>query len=110
MSEHRRTMRALFVSNLVLMFGFQVWRTVFNNLAVDDLGLEAGAIGAIQSARELPGLMGFLFVLMVALLGSEMRVMGANIVLLGLGVALLLGILALLRISLAVGFVRSERR
>jgi predicted MFS family arabinose efflux permease len=83
--DNRRVMRILVLSNFVLMFGFQVWRTVFNNLAVDDLGLQAGAVGAIQSIRELPGLMGFLFVLMVSLLGSELRVMGANILLLGMG-------------------------
>jgi predicted MFS family arabinose efflux permease len=81
-------MQALILSNLVLMFGFQVWRAVFNNLAVQDLALEAGAVGAIQSIREIPGLMGFLFVLMVALLGSEMRVMGANVILLGVGLVL----------------------
>lgn len=88
MNDHRRTIQTLFASTLVLSFGFQMWRTVFNNLAVQDLGLEAGAVGAIQSIREIPGLMGFLFVLMVALLGSEMRVMGANVLLLGTGVVL----------------------
>jgi predicted MFS family arabinose efflux permease len=88
MTDHRRIMQALIFSNLVLMFGFQVWRAVFNNLAVQDLGLEAGAVGAIQSIREIPGLMGFLFLLMVALLGSEMRVMGANVILLGVGLVL----------------------
>jgi predicted MFS family arabinose efflux permease len=88
MSDRRRIMQTLIVSNMALMFGFQVWGAVFNNLAFDDLGLEAGAVGAIQSIREIPGLMGFLFVLMVALLGSEMRVMGANVVLLGVGLIL----------------------
>lgn len=80
-----RIMTTLIISNLTLMFGFQVWRTVFNNLAVEDLGVEAVAIGAIQSIREVPGLMGFLFVLMVALLGSELRTMGVNVIILGLG-------------------------
>lgn len=88
MSDQRKIVRLLFVSNLMLMFGFQVWRAVFNNLAVEDLGLEAGAVGAVQSIRELPGLMGFLFVLMVLVLGSEMRVMGANIIILGLGLVM----------------------
>ena len=83
--SNRRIMQNLVVSNFVLMFGFQVWRAVFNNLVVDDLGLQAGAVGAIQSIRELPGLMGFLFVLMVGLFGSELRVMGANILILGVG-------------------------
>jgi predicted MFS family arabinose efflux permease len=83
--DNRRIMKTLVLSNFILMFGFQIWNAVFNNLAVDDLGLQAGAIGAIQSIRELPGLMGFLFVLMVNLLGSELRVMGVNIVLLGVG-------------------------
>ncbi len=85
MSDHRRIMQTVLISNLVLMFGFQVWRVVFNNLAVEDLGLGAGAVGAIQSIRELPGLMGFLFVWMVSLLGSELRVMGASVLLLGGG-------------------------
>jgi predicted MFS family arabinose efflux permease len=88
MNDQRRILQTLFLSNLALMFGFQVWRAVFNNLAVEDLGLGAGAVGAIQSIREIPGLMGFLFVLMVVLLGSEMRVMGANVLLLGMGLVL----------------------
>ncbi len=85
MERTRKVVTILFVSNLVLMFGFQVWRAVFNNLAVEDLGLEAGAVGLVQSIREVPGLLGFLFVLMVALLGSEMRVMGVSVVTLGAG-------------------------
>ena len=84
----RQIMTTLIVSNLILTFGFQVWRTVFNNLAVEDLGIEAVAVGAIQSIREVPGLIGFLFVLMVALLGSELRTMGVNIIVLGLGTVL----------------------
>jgi predicted MFS family arabinose efflux permease len=67
------------------MFGFRLWQVVFNNLAVEDLGLEAGAVGTVQAIREIPGLMGFLFVLMVVLLGSELRVMSVNIIVLGLG-------------------------
>ena len=55
MTDHRRIMWTLIISNMLLSFGFQVWRTVFNNLAVDDLGLGAGAVGAIQSIREVPG-------------------------------------------------------
>lgn len=85
MSDQRKIIPTLFASNLTLMFGFQVWRVVFNNLAVEDLHLEAGAVGIIQSIREVPGLMGFLFVVMVLLLGSEMRVMGANVIILGVG-------------------------
>jgi hypothetical protein len=88
MSDHRRIMQTLIYSNLVLMFGFQVWQVVFNNLAVQDLGLGAGAVGMIQSIREIPGLLGFLFVLMVSLLGSELRAMGANVMLLGVGLVL----------------------
>jgi hypothetical protein len=85
MTDQRKIVQTLFISNLALMFGFQVWRAVFNNLAVEDLDLQAGAVGAIQSIRELPGLMGFLFVAMMLVFGSEMRVMGANVIILGLG-------------------------
>ena len=49
MNDHRRTIQTLFVSNLVLSFGFQIWRAVFNNLAAG-MGLEAGAVGVVQLA------------------------------------------------------------
>ena len=88
MTDNRQIMKTLFISNMALMFGFNVWRAVFNNLAVENLGMDAVAIGIIQSIREIPGLLGFFFLVMVALFRSELRSMGTNIIVLGVGLVI----------------------
>jgi len=86
----RRTRTALIVitlSNLVVMLGFRLWQSMFNNFAVEELGVQAGQIGLIQAVRETPGLMGFL-VGMLALVLVEMRIAGLSVILLGAGLFL----------------------
>lgn len=82
-----RLFRVLVVANFFLYLGFNIWRAVFNNFAVEELGVRADQIGFIQSVREIPGLMGFILGFLVLLL-SEMRVMGLSVLLMGLGLAL----------------------
>ncbi len=83
--------RALFfyliVSNFLLAFGNRVWQAMFNNFAVEKIGVGPEAIGWIQSVREVPGLMAFLLAFL-ALVFSEMRIMALSIVLLGVGIVL----------------------
>jgi predicted MFS family arabinose efflux permease len=74
------------VTNFLLSFGFQVWRSLFNNFAVDELGVRADQIGLIQSVREIPGLL-CLTVGLLATVLTEMRIAGLSIVLLGVGIA-----------------------
>lgn len=85
--DTRRLFRILAVSNFFLYLGFNVWQAVFNNFAVEELGVSAAQIGVIQSLREVPGLMGFVLGFLVLLL-AEMRVMGLSVLLTGLGVIL----------------------
>lgn len=74
----------LVASNFVLYFGFRVWQAMFNNFAVEEMGVGPAYIGWIQAVREVPGLMGFL-VGLLALFLSEVRIMALSIVLLGVG-------------------------
>jgi predicted MFS family arabinose efflux permease len=80
-------MIVIMATNFLLSFGYQLWRSLFNNFAVDELGVRADQIGLIQSVREVPGLLGFT-VGLVAVVLNEMRIVGLSIVLLGLGIAL----------------------
>ncbi|UCC62738.1 MAG: MFS transporter [Anaerolineae bacterium] len=84
LKENRRMLVYLVVSNFMLYFGFRVWQAMFNNFAVEELGVGPASIGWIQALREIPGLMGFLLGL-VALFLSEVRVMALSIILLGVG-------------------------
>ena len=54
------TFATLTFSNITLYIGFLIWRIMFNNFAVESVGVDAGAIGWIQSVRELPGLLDLL--------------------------------------------------
>jgi predicted MFS family arabinose efflux permease len=80
-------MIVIMATNFLLNFGYQLWRSLFNNFAVGELGVRADQIGLIQSVREIPGLLGFT-VGLLALLLTEMRIIGLSIVFLGAGIAL----------------------
>ena len=77
----------IILSNFLLNFGFQVWQTLFNNFAVDQLGLGPAQIGVIQAVREIPGLLAFV-IAFLALYLTEFRIMTFSIIVLGIGVAL----------------------
>lgn len=86
----RKTRTALVVialNNLLLALGFRLWQSIFNNFAVEELGVRADQIGLIQAIREIPGLMGFL-VGLLALLLVEMRIAGLSVVVMGAGIFL----------------------
>jgi predicted MFS family arabinose efflux permease len=86
-SAHRRLTFAVLISgSFFVNLGFQVWRSLFNNFAHDELGLQGGAVSVVQAVRELPGLMGFV-VGFLALLLPEMQIMGLSIALMGVGIA-----------------------
>ena len=87
LEKNRRILVYLVISNFLLSFGFEFWRTIFNNFAVEEIGVGPAGIGWIQALRELPGLMGFLLGFL-ALFLSEMRIMALSLVLLGAGILL----------------------
>ena len=86
-SALRSAMIVIAATNFLLNFGYQLWRSLFNNFAVDELGVQADQIGLIQSVREIPGLLGFTVGLLAMLL-TEMRIVGLSVVFLGAGIAL----------------------
>lgn len=65
-------------------FGFQGWQTLFNNFAVDIIGLNSIHVGAIQSVKEIPGFLTF-FIVFLLLLVAEHRFAALAILLLGTG-------------------------
>ena len=77
----------MFIGNFALMFGFSLWRNLFNNFAVEEIGVTATQIGIIHSIRELPGLMGFVVALIVMLI-AEVRLTFLSVALMGFGLAL----------------------
>ena len=85
--NNRRVLMYLIVSNLLLNFGFQFWQTIFNNFAVEQIGIGPGGVGWVQALREVPGLMGFVLGFL-ALFLSETRIMAFSLVLLGAGTLL----------------------
>jgi predicted MFS family arabinose efflux permease len=105
LNGNRRMLSYLLVSNFILYFGFQVWQTMFNNYAVEVIGVGPAGIGLIQAVREIPGLLGFLLGVL-ALYLSEVRIMAVSIVALGVGMVLTGGANGLL-LLLGATFVMS---
>ena len=85
--QNQRTMLFIIFSTFLLNFGFQVWQTLFNNFAVEDLNAGPAAVGLIQAVREIPGLMAFV-IGFLALYMTETRIMSISVILLGLGIVL----------------------
>ena len=83
--QRRLALTMIVLNNLLIVLGYQLWRALFNNFAIDHIGVRADQIGLIQSIRELPGLLGF-SVGLVALVVSEMRIAGLSVILLGIGI------------------------
>nr|WP_155932402.1 MFS transporter [Pseudodesulfovibrio alkaliphilus] len=67
--------------------GFQGWRTLFNNFAVEVGGLSGLDVGLVQSVREVPGFLA-LTALYLLLILREHRLAALSVCILGLGVAL----------------------
>ena len=75
MRQTRRTLIIILINNMLMTLGFGLWQAIFNNFAVEELGIRADQIGLIQSIREVPGLMGFI-VGFLALILIEIRIAG----------------------------------
>jgi len=87
LARNRRIFVYLIVANFLHAFGHRIWQAMFNNFAVEKIGVGPEAIGWIQSVREVPGLLAFA-VAFLALAFSEMRMMAAGVMLLGTGIIL----------------------
>jgi predicted MFS family arabinose efflux permease len=87
LEKNRRMLVYLVTSNFLLFLGFNVWQTLFNNFAVEKLGIGPASIGWVQALRELPGLLGFTLGFL-ALFLSEIRIMALSVILLGAGLVM----------------------
>ncbi|UCF10751.1 MAG: MFS transporter [Candidatus Bipolaricaulota bacterium] len=107
-ASHRKLLLFVFAASLTLTFGHQVWQAMFNNFAVEEIGVGPQAVGWIQSVREVPGLLAFV-VAFLALVITEMRVMALGLIFLGSGIALVsqvhgLPMLLVATLVMSVGF------
>lgn len=83
----RRALAVIALNNVLMILGFNLWQSIFNNFAVEELGVRADEIGLIQAIREVPGLLGFL-VGVLALFMVEIRIAGLSVILMGVGILL----------------------
>jgi len=65
--------------------GLQGWRTLFNNFAVDNVGINGLQVGLIQSVREIPGFLSLL-VIFVLFFIKEHKLSALSIIIMGVGV------------------------
>lgn len=79
-------LRYLLVLTIASVVGLQVWMILFNNFAVEMVGINGQQIGVIQSVREIPGFLALLAVY-VMLIIREHRIAALSVILLGLGTA-----------------------
>lgn len=77
--------RYLAVLTISTTVGLQAWRTLFDNFAVNVVGLEGSHIGVLQSVREIPGFLALLAVF-VMLIIREHRLSALSALILGIGV------------------------
>ncbi|ACV67727.1 MFS transporter [Desulfohalobium retbaense] len=77
----------LLVLTVSVWAGFQGWRTLLNNFAVEVAHLGGHHMGVIQSVREVPGFLALL-VIYILLIVKEHRLAAVSVLILGLGVVL----------------------
>lgn len=70
---------------IAMTIGFQAWRTLFNNYAVDEIGINGFQAGVIQSVREIPGFLALLVVYLL-LIFKEHRLAAYSVIFMGIGV------------------------
>jgi len=84
--EQRPMLRFLFVLTIAQVIGLQTWMILFNNFAVEVVGLNGQHIGIIQSVREVPGFLALLAVYVILVI-REHQLAALSILFLGIGTA-----------------------
>ena len=70
--------------NCALFLGFNLWRALFNNFAVEEMQADAIHVGLIQGIREIPGLLAILAAV-AAMWIAEIRLTSIMVVIFGVG-------------------------
>jgi len=76
----------LIVLTIASSVGLQAWLILFNNFAVEVVGLQGKHVGMIQSVREVPGFLALLAIFVIILI-KEHRLSALSILFVGLGLA-----------------------
>ncbi|MEE4358585.1 MAG: MFS transporter [Desulfococcaceae bacterium] len=79
--------RYLAVLTVCSTAGLQIWRTLFDNFAVNVAFLDGNHIGFIQSVREIPGFLTFLTVYILIVM-REHRLSAFSVLLMGAGIGM----------------------
>ncbi len=85
--DKKRIYIFLVVLNVATAFGFQGWRTLYNNFAVEVGHITGFDMGLLQSVREIPGLL-ILLAVYVMLLVREHRLAAFSVLVMGAGIGL----------------------
>jgi len=75
----------LYLLSILSYMSFQMWRSMFNNFAVEVGGIDAAQMGIIQSVREIPGFLSLLVIFLLILI-REQKLALLSLALMGLGV------------------------
>lgn len=86
-ASNRQMYLFLLILNIAAFVGFQSWRSMFNNFAVEIGGIDGYQMGVIQSLREVPGFLALLVILAIIMI-SEHKLAAVSIITLGAGVAM----------------------
>lgn len=85
------TSRKMYIFLLVLTIattiGFQGWRTLLNNFAVEVAGLDGSEFGMLGSIREIPGFLALL-VIYVLMFIKEHRLAALSVIVMGIGICM----------------------
>ena len=76
----------LLVLTIAVSGGLHVWRTLFDNFAVNVIHLDGHHIGILQSIREIPGFLALLVVYVLFVI-KEHKLSALSILIMGIGVA-----------------------
>jgi len=77
----------LLMLTVATALGFQSWRTIYNNFAVEVVGLDGFQNGVVQSFREVPGFLALL-IIYILLVIKENRLAALCVLIMGVGVSL----------------------
>ncbi len=86
-SANKRMYLFLLVLTIAVFTGFQGWRTLFNNFAVEVALIQGHEVGLIQSVREIPGFLALLVIYLLFLF-KEHTLAALSVLVMGLGVGL----------------------
>ena len=67
----RRMYLFLFLLTVAVAFGFQSWRTLYNNFAVEVVGIDGFQNGLLQSLREIPGFLALLVIYLLFIISEH---------------------------------------